>query len=73
MCSFFFRWARPTSIFEFSVRGCVGTWVRVRKLVEIELTMTMKRKGVNFYTVGTQVGTSRTQNGPVDTKLELSF
>ena len=27
----------------------------------------------SFYTVGTQVGTSRTQNGPVGLKLELSF
>ena len=30
------------------VRGYVGTWVRVRKLVETELTMTMKRKVVTL-------------------------
>ena len=36
------RWARSTSISEFSSRGCVGPCVRVRKLLEAELTITMK-------------------------------
>ena len=30
------------------VRGCVGTWVRLRKLVKAELTMTMKMKVVTI-------------------------
>ena len=44
----FFRWARPTSISEFSVRGCVGASVRVRKLVEAELIITRIMKVVTL-------------------------
>ena len=44
-----FRWARPTSISEFSgVRACVRMCVRVRKLVDAELAMTMKMKVVSL-------------------------
>ena len=52
--------------------------MRLRKFVEAELTMTMKMKVVtldeetpedSFYTLGTQVETSRTQNGPVGSKM----
>ena len=45
----FFRWARPTSISEFSgVRAYVRTYMRVRKLVVAELAMTMKMKVVSL-------------------------
>ena len=52
MINTIFRWACPTSISEFSgVRACVRAYVRmcvrVRKLVEAELTMTMKMKVVS--------------------------
>ena len=44
-----FRWVRPTSISEFSgVRACVRACVRVSKLVEAKLTMTMKMKVVGL-------------------------
>ena len=44
----FFMWARPTSIREFSVYGCVGAWMRVRKRVEAELTMIRNIKAVTL-------------------------
>ena len=40
-----FRWARPTSISEFSG---VRAYIHVRKLVEAKLTMTMKMKVVGL-------------------------
>ena len=48
-----FRWACPTSISEFSgVRACVRAYVRacvrVRKLVEAELSMTVELKVVSL-------------------------
>ena len=40
----FFKWVHPTSIYGFSGCACV----RVRKLVEAELTMTYKVKVVSL-------------------------
>ena len=44
----FFRWARPTSLRGFSRCGSVCGWVCLRKLVEAELTMTIKMKVVTI-------------------------
>ena len=47
-----FRWARPTSIRGFSWCACVRAYVRaclrVRKLVEANMTMTVKIKVVSL-------------------------
>ena len=48
-----FRWACPTSIYGFSwcacVRASVRASVRVRKLVEAEMTMTVNIKVVRLH------------------------
>ena len=46
--SYIFKWARPTSIYGFSGCACVRACVRVRKLSEAELTMTIKVKVVSL-------------------------